>query len=274
MESYFTISEFAKLRNININSLRYYEKIGVLLPAYIDPSTKYRYYSAEQLLILDTILWCIDIGIPLKDLKQYQNNNKFMGQKLLEDGRRIAMQKMEDIKSGLEKLDYLLKCQELNHEYKTRKDIYMRDFPERHFLIKKWPDDLDNLQMLKNLNTSLFLYAEKKKMQPVSPCGVIILFEEHMPAILYIYCEILKNYNDECVFTIPIGRFLCKQIKTTGWLPVNHLIQLIQDEPEFPSGNFTAIVSNMILNEQVFGLNHTEIQISNQIIFENISDFA
>lgn len=183
MESYFTISEFAKLRNININSLRYYEKIGVLLPAYIDPSTKYRYYSAEQLLILDTILWCIDIGIPLKDLKQYQNNNKFMGQKLLEDGRRIAIQKMEDIKSGLEKLDYLLKCQEFNHQYKTRKDVYMRDFPERHFLIKKWPDNLDNLQMLKNLNTSLFLYAEKKKMQPVSPHlhtypGYVILIVE------------------------------------------------------------------------------------------------
>jgi len=30
MKNYFTISEFAKLRNININSLRYYEKLGLL----------------------------------------------------------------------------------------------------------------------------------------------------------------------------------------------------------------------------------------------------
>ena len=36
MKNYFTISEFAKLRDININSLRYYEKIGILKPAKID----------------------------------------------------------------------------------------------------------------------------------------------------------------------------------------------------------------------------------------------
>ena len=49
----FTISEFAKLRDININSLRYYERIGVLTPAYTDPDTGYRYYTPDQLSILD-----------------------------------------------------------------------------------------------------------------------------------------------------------------------------------------------------------------------------
>lgn len=44
MKKYFTISEFAKLRNININSLRYYEKIGVLRPCFVDENTGYRYY--------------------------------------------------------------------------------------------------------------------------------------------------------------------------------------------------------------------------------------
>ena len=36
MKNYFLISEFAKLRGININSLRYYEKMGILKPALID----------------------------------------------------------------------------------------------------------------------------------------------------------------------------------------------------------------------------------------------
>lgn len=267
MEGYFTISEFAKLRNININSLRYYEKIGVLLPAHIDPSTKYRYYSAEQLLILDTLLWCIDIGIPLKDLKQYQNDHTFMGQKLFEDGRRIAMQKMEDIRSGLEKVEYLLKCQENNQKYENRQGLYERDFPERHFLIKKWPEDPDSIQGMEDINSSLFLYAEEKKMQPVSPCGIIVRFAGRRPAVSCLYCEVLKNYNDERVFTVPSGQFLCKQIKTAGWLPLNRLIRLIQDEPGFPANDFTAVISNMILNEHIFGFNRSEIQITNRGIF-------
>lgn len=62
MKHGFTISEFAKLRNININSLRYYEKIGVLTPSYTDPKTGYRYYTPDQLSVLDAIL-CIDLHL-------------------------------------------------------------------------------------------------------------------------------------------------------------------------------------------------------------------
>lgn len=39
MRKYLTISEFAELRNVNINSLRYYEKLKILLPAWVDPQT-------------------------------------------------------------------------------------------------------------------------------------------------------------------------------------------------------------------------------------------
>lgn len=47
MNHYFTISKFARLRGIDINSLRYYERLGILTPAYTDPHTRYRYYTAE-----------------------------------------------------------------------------------------------------------------------------------------------------------------------------------------------------------------------------------
>jgi len=71
MKNYFTISEFAKLRNININSLRYYEKLGLLKPAIIDENNGYRYYSAEQVSILNKIILCIQLGIPLKEMVKF-----------------------------------------------------------------------------------------------------------------------------------------------------------------------------------------------------------
>ena len=58
MEQYFLISEFAKLRGININSLRYYEKIGILKPAYVDEKTNYRYILRNSLCYL-TKLFCV-----------------------------------------------------------------------------------------------------------------------------------------------------------------------------------------------------------------------
>ncbi len=73
MNNFLSIGELAKLRNVNVQSLRYYEKLGILIPAYINPKSGYRYYSLEQIMILDTIILCIDLGIPLKDLKNYVN---------------------------------------------------------------------------------------------------------------------------------------------------------------------------------------------------------
>ena len=75
---YFTISEFGKLRNVNINSLRYYEKIGILKPDHVDAETGYRYYSPDQLPILDVILLWLDFGMPLKELKSYISDDNFI----------------------------------------------------------------------------------------------------------------------------------------------------------------------------------------------------
>lgn len=86
---YFTISEFGKLRNVNINSLRYYVKIGILKPDHVDAGTGYRYYSPDQLPILDVILLCLDFGMPMKELKSYISDDNFINNsKLFEVGRQ------------------------------------------------------------------------------------------------------------------------------------------------------------------------------------------
>ena len=91
MKNYFTISEFAKRRGININSLRYYEKLGLLKPAYIDDNNGYRYYSAEQVSLLNKIILCIQLGIPLKEMVEFlDEDGNLESQKLLERGRIVA----------------------------------------------------------------------------------------------------------------------------------------------------------------------------------------
>ena len=56
--SLLSIGEAAKLKNVSIKALRYYEKLGIFNPAYIDPQSGYRYYSPAQLFDLDVILTC------------------------------------------------------------------------------------------------------------------------------------------------------------------------------------------------------------------------
>ena len=65
---YYSIGEVAKITNVSIQTLRYYDKIGIFKPAYIDPENNYRYYKDGQLFYLDIIKSLKFIGTSLDDI--------------------------------------------------------------------------------------------------------------------------------------------------------------------------------------------------------------
>jgi DNA-binding transcriptional MerR regulator len=64
----------SKLNNISIQTLRYYDKIGLLKPAYISENSKYRYYSAKHLVAIDLIKQCKAMGLSLEEIKDLIEN--------------------------------------------------------------------------------------------------------------------------------------------------------------------------------------------------------
>ena len=101
MSQYMSIGKVSKLKNVSIKSLRYYDQIGILKPAFVNTETNYRYYTKEQLYLLDAITVCIKLGIPLKDLNNYVEGASINLQKLLYDGKILAEQKILDIRNCL-----------------------------------------------------------------------------------------------------------------------------------------------------------------------------
>ena len=57
------IGLFSKLSRVSIRMLRYYDEIGLLHPAYIDPESDYRYYREDQLPQIGWITALRDMGI-------------------------------------------------------------------------------------------------------------------------------------------------------------------------------------------------------------------
>lgn len=66
----FKIGEFSKISNTTVQTLRYYEKIALLAPAYTHPESGYRFYESKQLPTLNTIKVLQQIGLPLDAIKQ------------------------------------------------------------------------------------------------------------------------------------------------------------------------------------------------------------
>ncbi len=102
---YLSIGKVAKLKNVSIKSLRYYDRIGILTPAYVDKVSKYRYYTREQLYLLDAIRLCLALGIPLRDLNRYvQEDHTVNLQNLLYDGKEMAEKRLREIQEALSTL--------------------------------------------------------------------------------------------------------------------------------------------------------------------------
>ncbi|MBN1149362.1 MAG: MerR family transcriptional regulator, partial [Anaerolineales bacterium] len=66
----FKIGDFSKLAQVSVKTLRYYDSLGLLRPAWIDRFSGYRYYTAGQLPRLNRILALKDLGFSLEQVQR------------------------------------------------------------------------------------------------------------------------------------------------------------------------------------------------------------
>ena len=71
----YSIGTFSKLTKTTIAALRFYDKEGLLKPAYTDSKSGYRYYLSSQLVTVQKILSLRQIGIPIEQIKIMINTN-------------------------------------------------------------------------------------------------------------------------------------------------------------------------------------------------------
>lgn len=64
----FQIGQFSKLTQVTIRMLRYYDELGLLKPAMIDPQSGYRLYAAAQIPTLNKIVYLRDCGFNVSEI--------------------------------------------------------------------------------------------------------------------------------------------------------------------------------------------------------------
>lgn len=257
-KKYLTISEFAGLRNININSLRYYEKLQLLTPAYIDPKTKYRYYLPEQLGILDAISLCITLGIPLKNLKRYVDENGRLDEKgILEDGKKAMQKKISEMQTGLEITQFNLHNMNENQKYSSQTGIYTREIEERFFIKAPFDGNWDDISEKEKTAIDLFHSAQEQNMAPVFPAGILISYETNPATYSFIVRVLHPSEKDSRIIRIPKATFFCRQVDLTSQTDIQQLLR--ESFPLQKTKNI--LISNMSLSKVHFNSRHSEIQI-------------
>jgi DNA-binding transcriptional MerR regulator len=65
------IGEFARLAGVTVKTARYYANSDLIVPAYIDPGTSYRFYRADQVPILRRIRGLRRLGLGIAELRTW-----------------------------------------------------------------------------------------------------------------------------------------------------------------------------------------------------------
>ncbi|MCR8843621.1 MerR family transcriptional regulator [Paenibacillus sp. SC116] len=125
----FKISEFSKISQVSIKTLRYYDQLNLLKPTHTDKYTGYRYYTADQMFQLNRILAYKELGFSLEQIRQ------MMGEQVpIEQVRGMFRLKQTEIQSILDKeqarLDRIkerLCCLEREGENQTSHDVILKE---------------------------------------------------------------------------------------------------------------------------------------------------
>ncbi len=173
--SLLSIGEASKLKNVSIKALRYYEKIGIFKPAYIDPQSGYRYYSPAQLFDLDVILTCNELDIPLKHILDYQTKHGTDLRQLLKEGAKIAELKIQRAQQSLIQINSCLEEIEEQSKHRLPMKRYMRSLNFNYAYTMPW-NNTRPFEIKHYLKTMSDLYqrAERLGFIPLYFQGLII----------------------------------------------------------------------------------------------------
>ena len=100
------IGKMAKTNRVSIATLRLYDQMDLLKPAYTDEESGYRYYDIRQTSRLDFILYMRDLGLSLSDIRDLllKEDISLIEEKLIEKNKQIHQQ-LRELKAMHEAVD-------------------------------------------------------------------------------------------------------------------------------------------------------------------------
>ncbi|HWI60996.1 MAG TPA: MerR family transcriptional regulator [Symbiobacteriaceae bacterium] len=65
----YTIGQFARILGVSAKALRFYDSIGLIRPARVNPENQYRYYGRDQVRSMRQVLFLRELGLGLEAIR-------------------------------------------------------------------------------------------------------------------------------------------------------------------------------------------------------------
>ena len=239
MKDLYTIGETAALLGVTIPTLRYYEKVGLLIPSYIDPETNYRHYAFNQFHIIDRIKYLQRFDLPLKDIHEIIHAGSV--DKLLP----FLKQEKQNHEHELKRIENTIKDIQWYIDYftflgrdKHNGSIYKVKLKKRYAIVAPgYPGELPISNMEIRL-AAIKARPELRSLNYLRQYAYIVDFYKLMHKTFwasnyFIYLRDKPDFSTKYLMELPAGEYICYRgrILTNDWDP-STLINFFKDKPK------------------------------------------
>lgn len=206
-----SIGEVSAITGVHISSLRYYDKIGILKPAYVDPFTNYRYYSFSQTEIVYAIQACVSLDIPLKEYHNFtdSDNENINAEKLLNYAMIKANEKLKKIKSEIKEIKHYQSDIERSKKIINASEPIPFTASEKHYYVRKINKNSNDTEY-RSLD-KLPHIVETHGYKLGDDFGFLYFYGENsIERYQFVEVELQKKPKSENIITIPKGTYYAK----------------------------------------------------------------
>ena len=209
-----SIGQMAELNHVSEQTLRLYDKEGLLVPRCVDPVTGYRYYHIIQSAKLDLIQNMKVYGMTLRQIRSFLDSN---------DPAALRALLSEQAASIEERIRQLRRSQSAitrtldNYEAMPRNgEIFLEYIPERRIFryscdVNYFDQDESGYEyMLRQMKTNLV--ANNMPLSYFTNIGTIIRREHLVPDALFsneVFLFVDEDDSSPAMETLPAASYLC-----------------------------------------------------------------
>ena len=214
MENYFKIGDVAEAKGFTIHTLRYYDKIGLIKPAYVDPETNYRYYSSQQLYKLEVIKYLKALDVSNEDLLRLCTDKDIDAwDSFLFGLSRELRTKIDMLIQSIARIDAMrLRIQYLK-DVNAQEGIYYKHYDAR-YVIERDCHSLPTEDETIGGFTALYKEVARYSLDNTFQSGAVLSHDREMTRLTYekIYVEVSNCPEFSAVpghRVLPAGLYIC-----------------------------------------------------------------
>ncbi|WP_367924088.1 MerR family transcriptional regulator [uncultured Ruthenibacterium sp.] len=208
----FTVGELAKLAGVSKQMLIYYDNMDVFKPRLVGSENGYRYYTADQLEQLDTVLMLREMGFSLKEIRLHMEQRstdtaldalRSQRELIRRDIRRMQAMDLR-LARKLEDLERVLSAQPDNPFLSEQEgiDLAMEPVKKPYGLLEV---DIALKRLLHRANERQYSYF----YQLGDTVSLSALNKKNFLCFEHVFVPLLKRTSGETFFHKPNGQYAC-----------------------------------------------------------------